>query len=282
MEVDPHPNGYKIENAKIPVLLALKSVGELKPHEETVQFSLDALVALLRREPVLRHPIVVDENTGLVLDGTHRLAALRELGCQLAPCALVDYQDSRIRVERWFRKMKGANLGEFRPRLATMTPRPVESTKAEECLSNRTCYASVEDAQSCLAFPASTSDPVEMAYAGFEIEKIARKGRLEVTYEDVKAIPSSRGLVLSTIAVEKSEVTEASSQHRVFPPKTTRHIIPSRPLGIGVPVALLKDSELERAQRKFLKHLNSRRLVHKPEGSLVGSRRYQEEVFVFE
>lgn len=282
MEVDPHPSGYKIENAKIPIILALRPVRELKPHEETVRFSLEALVALLRRDPVLRHPIVVDVNTGLVLDGTHRLAALLELGCGLAPCALVDYQDSRIRVERWFRKIMGTDLEEFKPKLTAIASRLVESAKAEECLSNRTCFASIEDIQSCLAFSASTSDPVQMAYASFEIEKIARKSRLKIVYEDMKAIPYSSGFVLSTITVGKSEVTEASSQHRVFPPKTTRHIIPSRPLGIGAPLALLKESELERAQRKFLKHLNSRRLVRKPEGSWVGSRRYQEEVFVFE
>ena len=282
MEADPSPDGFKIENAKIPILLALRPIKGLRPHEETVRLSLDALVALLRRDPVLRHPIIVDEKTGLVLDGTHRLAALVELGCQFAPCALVKYQDSRIRVERWFRKIEGINLGDFKPKLATMTPRQVESAKGEQCLSDRTCYASIEDPDDCLVFSTATRDPVDLACAGYEIEKIARKDRLQVTYEDKKTFPPSNGLVLSTIAVNKLEVIEASSQRRVFPPKTTRHVIPSRPLGIGVSLALLGESDLGEAQQKFLKHLHSRRLVRKPEGSWVGSRRYQEEVFLFE
>lgn len=282
MEVGPVADGFKIENAKIPILLALRPIKGLRPHEETVRSSLDALVVLLRRDPVLRHPIVVDEKTGLVLDGTHRLAALVELNCHLAPCALVDYQDSRIMVKRWFRKIEGISLGDFKPKLAMMAPRQVESTKAEQCLSNRTCYASIEDTQSSLVFSSSTSDPVELAYAGFEIEKIARKDRLQITYEDKKTPPNSNGFIISTIAVDKPEVIEASSHRRVFPPKTTRHIIPSRPLGIGVSLALLRESELGGAQRKLLKHLHSKRLVRKPEGSWVGSRRYQEEVFIFE
>ena len=282
MEADPSPDGFKIENAKIPILLALRPIKGLRPHEETVRLSLEALVALLRRDPVLRHPIIVDEKTGLVLDGTHRLAALVELGCQFAPCALVNYQDSRIRVERWFRKIEGINLGDFKPKLATMTPRQVESAKGEQCLSDRTCYASIEDPDDCLVFSTATRDPVDLACAGYEIEKIARKDRLQVTYEDKKTFPPSNGLVLSTIAVSKLEVIEASSQRRVFPPKTTRHVIPSRPLGIGVSLALLGESDLGEAQQKFLKHLHSRRLVRKPEGSWVGSRRYQEEVFLFE
>ena len=282
MEADPSPDGFKIENAKIPILLALRPVKTLKPHEETVRLSLDALVALLRRDPVLRHPILVDEKTGLVLDGTHRLAALVELGCQFAPCALVNYQDSRIMVERWFRKIEGTNLRDFKPKLATIAPRHVESTKAEQCLSNRTCYASIEDPDDCLVFSTTPVDPVDLAHAGYEIEKIARKDRLQITYEDKKTFPHSNGFVLSTIAIHKPEVIEASNRRRVFPPKTTRHIIPSRPLGIGVSLALLRESDLGEAQRKFLKHLQSRRLVRQPEGSWVGSRRYQEEVFLFE
>jgi len=282
LEADPSPDGFKIENAKIPILLALRPIKTLKPHEETVRLSLDALVALLCRAPVLRHPVIVDEKTGLVLDGTHRLAALVEIGCQFAPCALVNYQDSRIRVERWFRKIEGINLGDFKLKLATMTPRQVESAKGEQCLSDRTCYASIEDPDDCLVFSTATRDPVDLAYAGYEIEMIARKDRLQITYEDNKTFPQSNGFVLSTIAVGKQEVIEHSTRGRVFPPKTTRHVIPSRPLGIGVSLALLREAERGEAQRKFLKHLQSRRLVRKPEGSWVGSRRYQEEVFLFE
>lgn len=282
MDTDPSSEGFRIKNAKIPIILSLRPIEELRPHEETVRLSLDALVALLSRDPILRHPIIVDEKTGLVLDGTHRLAALRELDCQFAPCALVDYENSEVRVERWFRAIGGTQLRDFGSKLAKLEPRPTESANAEQCLSNRTCYASLENHDSCLVFSASTRDPVELAYAGFEIEKVARDERLKITYEDIKSPPPSNAFTLSTIAVEKSEVMEASNHHRVFPPKTTRHVIPSRPLGIGVSLSLLRESDLGEAQGKFLKHLHSKHLEHKPEGSWIGSRRYQEEVFTFE
>ncbi len=282
MEVDTSSDGYQIKNSKIPILLALRKVANLKPHEETIPSDLNRLVGLLKQAPVLRHPLVADKNTGLVLDGMHRLAAITRLGCQLAPCALIDYQDPKVRVERWFRTIQGTTLEGFTPRILSMGPKNETSSRAEKSLLGRECYASLEDIQSCLVFPTRDKDPLSLARASFEIENIARNSQLGIAYTDAKAIPSSNGFVLSTVCMEKQEILEVTSQHRLFPPKTTRHIIPSRPLGLAVPLAWLKETRPDRSQEKFLKHLRALKMIRQPEGSWVGSRRYQEEVFVFE
>ena len=67
----------------------------------------------------------------------------------------------------------------------------------------------------------------------------------------------------------------------VFPPKTTRHIIPSRPLGTSTPLELLRSEHLDEAQTLFVNDLKSKHVKRMPEGSKIGSRRYMEEVFVF-
>src|SRR5690242_3879154 len=100
MEMDNPPKGYEIKESKIPILLALRSISTLRPHEETVPIELNRIIRDLEQDSVMRHPIVVDQETGLVLDGTHRLAALTALKFHSAPCALIDYQDPKIRVER--------------------------------------------------------------------------------------------------------------------------------------------------------------------------------------
>jgi len=282
LEVDTSSDGYQIKNAKIPILLALRKVADLKPHEETIPSDLDRLVALLRQNPVLRHPLVADKNTGLVLDGTHRLAAITRLGCQLAPCALIDYQDPKVRVERWFRTIQGTTLEGFTPRILSMGPKRETSSRAEKSLLSRECCASLEDVKSCLVFPARDKNPLNLARASFEIERMARDSQLGIVYDDTKTVPSSNGFVLSTVCMEKQEILEVSSRHHVFPPKTTRHIIPSRPLGLAVPLAWLKETRPDRSQEKFLKHLRAKKMIRQPEGSWVGSRRYQEEIFVFE
>src|SRR5213592_4017968 len=81
---------------------------------------------------------------------------------------------------------------------------------------------------------------------------------------------------------KKNKVVESCQAHNLFPPKSTRHLIPSRPLGIGVPLLWLKNRNIEEAEAEFEKYLAAKRVRRLPEGSMVGSRRYMEEVFLFE
>ncbi len=283
MEEDFSPNGYEIKDSRVPILLSLRPISTLRPHEETVPHDLDQIVKSLQNIPVLRHPIITDRDTGLILDGTHRLAALKALGCRSAPCALINYQDPRIRVESWFRVITGSSLDEFKDKLAGRTNHSETAENAEDCLSKRKCYASVEDSMSCLVFPSVDRAPVELTREAFEIEKVARENGLKIKYNDEKAISfSDKRFVLSTIKLEKREIVDSSLRNVLFPPKTTRHVIPSRPLGTSTPLEWLKAERLEGIQRRFVEHLKSRPVERLPEGSKVGSRRYQEEVFVFD
>ncbi len=87
---------------------------------------------------------------------------------------------------------------------------------------------------------------------------------------------------MSTIKIEKKEVVETVKQGKLFPPKSTRHLVPSRPLGGGVPIDWLQSSDVSEAQSRYQKYIQSRKVKRLPEGSRVGSRRYLEEVFLFE
>ncbi len=283
MEEDKPRNGYEIKNSSIPILLSIRPISTLRPHEETVPFDLDSIVRSLQKNPVLRHPIIADLETGLVLDGTHRLAALKALGCRSAPCALINYQDDRIRIERWFRLIMGSSLDEFRQKLAERTSHSDTSAWAEECLAMRRCYASLADTKSCWVFPSTSSEPPALARLAFEVETLAREAGLRVKYLDNKVLsPSCKGFILSTIKLEKKEIVDSCLRNLLFPPKTTRHVIPSRPLGTSTPLEWLEGDGAQTIQRRFVDHLKSLKVKRLPEGSKVGSRRYQEEVFVFE
>ncbi|HYY91484.1 MAG TPA: ParB N-terminal domain-containing protein, partial [Candidatus Dormibacteraeota bacterium] len=110
MEETSRPRGFSITTSKIPIFLALMKVEELKPHEETVLDDLNGMVRTLQRDPFLRHPIIADSASGAVLDGTHRLAAMKQLNCVTIPTALIDYQNPLVKVDRWFRIIKGQSL----------------------------------------------------------------------------------------------------------------------------------------------------------------------------
>src|SRR5207245_11712681 len=104
-EVGPYGKGFEINNGMIPILLTLKRIRELKPHEETVATDLRGLVTTLERGPILRHPIIAHTATRAVLDGTHRLAALPQHGCRTIPTALIDYHSPLVKVGRRARVM---------------------------------------------------------------------------------------------------------------------------------------------------------------------------------
>jgi len=278
------PRSFSITNAKIPILLALKKTDELRPHEETVQEDLKGIVKALEQDPVLRHPVIADSTTGLVLDGTHRLAALKLLGCHTVPAALIDYQNPLVKVDRWFRTIRQQNPSDLIKRLNRLSPIPVSDLDGEKSLLERSSYATLRDTQQCLAFRSLDSAPLDLCRHAFALEQIARDSYAKIIYTDKTDTkdPSPSTTVMSTIRLEKREVVESSIKQELFPPKSTRHLIPSRPLGTNVPLRWLKNTNIEDAETEFEKHLTKMRVRKLPEGSVVGSRRYTEEVFLFE
>lgn len=284
MEDTTTPHGYNIGEAKIPILLTLRKTEELRPHEETVQEDLNGIVRALQTSPVLRHPIIADKASGAVLDGTHRLAALKQLGCRRIPAALIDYQNPHVQIDRWFRLIKGRSAEGLRNAVEHLSPLTVSDTEADQSLLARTSYAALRDARDCLAFKSEDNVPLNLCRLAFALEQIARNIHAKVSYTDKnsRAELSPSTILMSTIRLEKKEVVEACSKHVMFPPKSTRHLIPSRPLGLTVPLELLRDTNAKQAEEEFEKHLSRKRIRRLPEGSVVGSRRYMEEVFLFE
>ncbi len=285
MEVDPSGKGFEIKTGKIPILLTLKRIRELKPHEETVPSDLRGIVSTLERDPVLRHPIIADSTSGAVLDGTHRLAALSQLGCYTIPTALIDYQNPLVKVDRWFRVITGEDLNDFMKRTDQGPNHLASSTsEADKSLLSRLSYAALSNQRECFTFRSKGSGALEACGNAFQIEELARNNHLKITYTDNNDLKdlSKETFLMSTIRVEKSEVIESCVNHTLFPPKSTRHLIPSRPLGLAIPLDLLKSKNYAEAESAFVKHIRSKHISRLPEGSRVGSRRYLEEAFLFE
>ena len=76
-------------------------IEELKEHEDIRPDYLEALKNEIMSDGILKMPIAVDKNTFIILDGHHRLQALKRLGCKKIPCVLVDYQSPEIEVIAW-------------------------------------------------------------------------------------------------------------------------------------------------------------------------------------
>jgi L-serine kinase (ADP) len=79
----------------------LIELSRLHGHEEVVASDLEHLVASLRASRIVREPILVASGSLVILNGHHRVAALKRLGAHTAPAWIVDYEDAKITLDRW-------------------------------------------------------------------------------------------------------------------------------------------------------------------------------------
>ena len=81
--------------------LALLPINALKPHEMVIEERVRRLIEDLLRTWILRRPILVDDSTYIVLDGHHRLEALRRIGARRIVAVLIDYDSEQVEVSSW-------------------------------------------------------------------------------------------------------------------------------------------------------------------------------------
>jgi ParB-like chromosome segregation protein Spo0J len=101
----------------------------LKAHEQHVEQRVAELVHHFQHRGAIDYAIVADERTGTVIDGHHRLAALRRLGAKKAPVYLIDYADPQISVHTWREGEKAPSKEEVVDRAARGDLFPPKSTR---------------------------------------------------------------------------------------------------------------------------------------------------------
>ena len=72
---------------------------DLKAHEGAIPERVQKIKEEIAAAGEILTPLWVDKQRSIVLNGHHRLAALKELGCGYAPCLLLDYSSPYVRVE---------------------------------------------------------------------------------------------------------------------------------------------------------------------------------------
>ena len=78
--------------------ITLIEINKLKSHEAIEQRRLAKLIVRIKKDGHLKNPIVIDRTSFVVLDGHHRLEALKVLGYKKIPAFLVDYKSKDVHV----------------------------------------------------------------------------------------------------------------------------------------------------------------------------------------
>lgn len=137
----PPPLSQSVEDERV----TLVPVPWLKPHEEFVYERYLEVLEETRRAGGYKWPIIVDQATGVILDGHHRHQVSLTLKLNFVPAILVDYlNDQRISVQRWRPDLEEWNstppggtpeANEIQERGNIKAPSPTEKTSGRPLLS---------------------------------------------------------------------------------------------------------------------------------------------------
>jgi hypothetical protein len=247
--------------------LVVMHLADLVPHEQADPRRVERLAVRLRRDEILKNPIIGAPMPGtaqaVVLDGANRTAALHVAGVRDALVQLVDYHDPGVRLTTWHHLISGLPpqtlLDQIRA-IPGLTLRPASLSAARACLAQRSILA-------YLVTPLPASD-----------------GRLQVftiraPEDDGSHNHTDTHLLLRMVDIYKGKpdtaIHRVTNDHLaellpnydevsgliVFPPYTpddilhlaghglrvptgiTRHIIPARALRVNVPLAVLRSDQ---------------------------------------
>jgi hypothetical protein len=84
-----------------PFEFALVPLDRLRPHERHAEADLERLVERIRSKGEFDTPIWVARGSLVILNGHHRVEALRRLGAVRVPAYLIDYHAPIVRLDRW-------------------------------------------------------------------------------------------------------------------------------------------------------------------------------------
>lgn len=279
--------GYTLKTPQMKLEIALEELSNLHIHEEIISVKMMELVAKMPGDGVFIHPIIVDSASLVVLDGMHRVAAAKEIGFRYIPLCLVDYSNPHVLLGGWYRMLDKLSEEEAVDAITEVGLRPVKSSydEAHRLVEERKAVTALFSARWCLAALGDAPDIKARYDAVKKIEKILQLSH-QMSYSTDKEArihvdSGEYAAGLMTPTATKREVVETALAGRVFAQKTTRHIIPARPMNVNVPISWLRgDLSIEEVNRRLREHLAARKLEKLPPGQII-DRRYDEELYIF-
>lgn len=287
---------FFIETGSVRLELEVVGVDSLLLHERVIPQIVERLILEFRNWAKFQDPVIIDRN-GLVLDGNHRTFVCRRLGFRTIPVCKIDYFHQSTRLRYWFRLVENVDGIEGVKEVVEQLHGVFELVDGKETLHHFLeekclCFG-IQQGDRCAAIRFSrdaVSDAVS-AYDALErvqdalIENGARVSFIpcqQARQPGFYKLQGERDVILWTPPITKEMVVEAARKARLFAPKSTRHLIPARPLYVNAPASWFKeDLSLEEVNRRFSDYLGSKGIRRLGPGQILDGRYYEEELFVF-
>jgi hypothetical protein len=241
------------------------SISELMLHENESVERTAKLQERIRADGFLRNPVIVAKVLHssrlhyLLLDGIHRISALKNLGCRDVVAQLIDYSSEGVKVEVWHQLIRGVdpvNLSKSLKRVfgKTLTKKP--EAEANE-LRNKDLilmHLLLKNGQSYIIERQSNLQSTTAKIREF-VKILTSLGEVHRVHEDeAKSVLKSSSAATGILFIQplsKQHIIEIALSETKLPAGITRHIIPCRALGIAVDLALLR-AELSTVEKSKL------------------------------
>lgn len=204
-------------------------IGCLRPHEQIDPIRLEELKRQLTDDGYQKDPIIVDERHLIVIDGHHRILALKALGYSKVVAHRIKYlDDDRIVLKTWHPVVRGSRtelLNALYPYLEPMQ---------EQIDNSREPTLVLDDAQYSLKASRGTIMDCLLGRFRMEYAPDAETARKLAKNEEYAG-----AIIFEPIG--KEEVVRAALSGTVLPPKTTQHIVPDKPADWFIPLETLNN-----------------------------------------
>ncbi len=216
--------------------ISLVKLNSLIPHEQIISEELASFIESAKRDKMVFHPMLVDKESYLILDGHHRHRGLLDMGYLNAPAIYINYHDDDlVSVGTWF-PLIDKKLGQVIKLLSEINGDIKEVSGPDyNLLQNRGITAVIGNQENLFSITAERE----------EIFQIVRENWLDniLYYDNEEAIISDAGKNKTAIiswAYTKKEIIDSMKSGGVFLPKTTRHTLSYRFKKCNYPLSSLE------------------------------------------
>jgi ParB-like chromosome segregation protein Spo0J len=258
----------KINYNDFEIELTILKIEELYPHEEIDEKILNEMLKETEEKGILYHPIIVDKNSLIILDGMHRFFLLKELDCKFIPVTLVDYNNERIQVEKWIRKSYPKNPYTLKNKIFEIFKkynykilRDEESLLYDKIIQDLFVWLPLEPPTLIYLENPDINTNNSLIKS---LEKIFKNEEIKIDYitekEAVKEVKkrNTNVILFGGKRITKPEVIKVRELKKLYPAKSTRHIFPIKVFYLNIPLEILKLSENE-ASNKFYSIIKNKR-----------------------
>ncbi|WP_309492954.1 ParB N-terminal domain-containing protein [Candidatus Hecatella orcuttiae] len=285
--------GFKVRHPLLDLEIAAEEGSRLKFHEEVLPNLLGKLTEVIRADGCIKHPIIADAKTHIILDGMHRVAAVKNLHFRYIPVCFVDYSSDLVEIGRWYRMVTGSAENTLEILISTMeklgfTAEEKPFEQVSRLVEGRKATLGLANWRKAFAVQGQKEATVKEAYDAVKLAETQFKSRgFKVTYHTEQDAGEKIKLnrvtaMMMTPPVTKEEVVETVEKGQLFAPKSTRHMFPVKFAFVNIPISWLSgELELEEVNRRIVEHLAKRQIVHLISRRKTSAGRYAPGVYVF-